>query len=200
MTRIWEDMGLFVGVLAAGVPVLLPAICLLIHNGAKHAASFYTIALGAILVSDTAWYLVGRCGAFEKVRARVLRRTNGEYDGGFARGVIRRRGPLLFASRFVYGTKIAMQVLSGFTRLHFRIYIGISLASAVTWLMLLTILGLLFGSALHKLELGVEGTRMALAGLVAAVLIVNIGSRRIIRARRAAATVRAEDDAKADAS
>ena len=102
---------IFLGMLVAGEVILLPAIYLA-ATGRLDIASVIALSVIATLLSDFVWYYAGR-----KFPASALGRIPGRGTSRVVKGLeklFRRNGvQVLFLSKFVYGTRITAQVLSG---------------------------------------------------------------------------------------
>lgn len=144
---------LFVGLLLAGEVVLLPALYLA-TTGRLDPVAVILVAVVATMLSDLAWFMIGRwspSGAVEKMRQRHSSRVINRLQGLFSRN-----GPrLLFLSKFVYGTRIAAQVLAGALNMRFRTWVAVNFAAVVT----ITL-------AMAGLAWGVVGTAQHLEQLV----------------------------------
>ncbi|MCP1675422.1 membrane protein DedA with SNARE-associated domain [Natronocella acetinitrilica] len=115
---------IFVGMLFAGETVLLPAIFLAV-TGHLDLAAVISLAILATVLSDLAWYGLGR-----KFPATALARIPGRHSNNVVRGLERmfsRKGAqILFLSKFVYGTRTITQVLAGVHDMAFRTYIVVN--------------------------------------------------------------------------
>ncbi|NBB92555.1 MAG: DedA family protein [Gammaproteobacteria bacterium] len=123
-------LALFVGLLLAGEVVLLPALYLA-TTGRLDPLVVLGVAVTATMVSDLAWFLLGRHsprGAVERMRQRHSSRVVNRLQGLFSRN-----GPrLLLLSKFVYGTRIAAQVIAGALNMPFRTWLAVNFAAVVT--------------------------------------------------------------------
>lgn len=112
----------FVGMFLGGEIVLLPAIFLSLQ-GVLNPAVIIIIGLIADLLSDTAWYSAGRFLPFSKVgHFKVVRRGQKIFSllvSLFDRCPFQ----VVFWSKFVYGTRILTQVVSGVKKLPYVKYI-----------------------------------------------------------------------------
>lgn len=112
---------IFVGMIFAGEVVLVPAIYLAV-TGRLDLAAVIALSVVATLLSDIVWYYAGR-----RFPAAALERIPGSKTSRVVVGLeklFRRNGPqVLFLSKFVYGTRITAQVLSGVHDMPFRKYI-----------------------------------------------------------------------------
>lgn len=112
---------IFVGMLIAGEVVLLPAIYLA-ATGRLDPPSVVAVSIAATLVSDIVWYWLGR-----RFPAKALERIPGHRTSKLVAGIERlftTKGPhVLFLSKFVYGTRVAAQVLSGVHDMPVRTYL-----------------------------------------------------------------------------
>ena len=179
-----EALFLLIGILVFGSVVLLPAIHLA-ASGELDPALVVFVALLAIGISDAAWYFAGRAVPVESLRkkprlAGKITRAEGllaRFPGSLAQ--------LLFLSRFLYGSRIAVSLLCGLARVSFRKVFLVNLVSALAWLAMLFALVTLAAPALELLGAGPIGTAAALAGLLIVVAVVKTGSGWLGRRRSA---------------
>lgn len=183
-----QAFSLYIGILVFGLPVLLPAIHLA-AQGSLDPLVLAVVALAAMWTSDAAWYALGRCVPLERLRRqRLLARTVARADALFERfrGA---RTRLLFLSRFLYGSRIAVNLLCGLTRMRFRTVVLVQIASGVLWLgcLFLAVVG---AAATFELFLG-EAPSTALVLGVFLVLAVSLPAGVRVRAQRRARRRRA---------
>ncbi len=130
---------IFVGLLLGGETVLLPALYLGV-TGVLNTTYVVIIMLVCTIISDTFWYAFGH-GALPKVmRISLKGRVQNQVDR--FRGVVQGKElKILFLSKFVYGTRIAAQVLAGLHRVPFGRYFLVNvtavLAIAGTYLLII---------------------------------------------------------------
>lgn len=144
---------LFVGLLLVGEAVLLPALYLA-TTGRLDPFAVIIVAVVATMLSDLVWFLLGRwspAGAVEKMRRRHSGHVVDRLQNLFSRNSSR----LLFLSKFVYGTRIAAQILAGALDMRFRSWAVINFAAVVT----ITL-------AMAALAWGVVGTTQRMEDLV----------------------------------
>ena len=170
-----EALFLLIGILVFGSVVLLPAIHLA-ASGELDPALVVVVALLAIEISDSAWYFAGRAVPIERMRRRP--RLAGKI--GRAEALLARfpgsLAQLLFLSRFLYGSRIAVSLLCGLARLSFRKVFLVNLVSALAWLAMLFALVILAAPALELLGAGPIGTAAALAALLVIIAFLKLGS------------------------
>lgn len=132
---------LFVGLLLAGEVVLLPALYLA-TTGRLDALLVIVVAVIATMLSDLVWFLLGRwspASAVDRIRQRHSSRNVNRLQALFFRN-----GPrLLFLSKFVYGTRIAAQVLAGALNMPLKTWLSVNLAGVVA--VTLALAGLAWG-------------------------------------------------------
>lgn len=131
---------LFIGLLAGGETVLLPAVYAA-FVGIFNIFAVAGIAIAAALLSDSVWYSIGRFLPFGKLNRFSLFKKN---EAAFSKisAVFEQRGlVILFVSKFVYGTRIIVQILSGTFRLPYFRYLAVDAAGTVA------LLGLIFATA-----------------------------------------------------
>jgi membrane protein DedA with SNARE-associated domain len=119
----------FLGMIVGGELVLLPAIYLA-ATGRLNIVYVFVLSTLATLISDVFWYWLGRKFP-QSALARLPGRTTTRVVDGLER-LFARRGPhVLFMSKFVYGTRVAAQVLSGVHDMPFRTYLAANVAGVV---------------------------------------------------------------------
>lgn len=148
----------FIALLFAGESILLPVIFIAV-SGRLDMDKVVAIAVAATVISDSAWYWLGR--AFPR---NVYERFTGKgTEGVIAKleRVFEAKGPqILYLSKFVYGTRIAAQVLSGVHRMSFALYtvvnaLGVVSLTAVLVALAYTVRGTVegFGFVVHAVQL-----------------------------------------------
>lgn len=124
---------IFIGLLVAGELVLLPSIYLA-ATGRLELGYVFSAAVVAMAISDLFWYFLGRAVP----RPRLERFTRGRIGAAMERmeQLFLRRGPqILIGSKFVYGTRTAVQILSGVHKMRLGTYFianGIGVALLVS--------------------------------------------------------------------
>lgn len=121
---------IFVGLLFAGELVLLPAIYLAI-TGRLELAYVIGVAILATMIADFVWYCAGR-----RFPAEALQRLPGRGARTLVRGLERlftqRGAQVLFLSKFIYGTRVAAQVLAGVHAMPLRVYLVANALGVIT--------------------------------------------------------------------
>jgi membrane protein DedA with SNARE-associated domain len=136
---------IFVSLLVGGGIILFPAFYLAVL-GVFTWWHIIGIMVLATLFADSFWYLVGR-GAVPAFmssrfnRAKYLKKVTNSTKG--------RELILLFYSKFVYGTRIAVQVLCGARRVNFAAYLFVNTATVI-------LLGLLYYGTVKFAAAGIE--------------------------------------------
>src|ERR1041384_3475047 len=139
-----EYLLLLGGLILGGETVLLPAMYLALL-GKLNLILVVVVAAVATLLGDSGWYLVGRFAPVHKLDRLPSERWRGRFSR--VAELFRRHGlKVLFCSKFVYGTRIATQVLAGVTRLRYLRYLGVNAASVITWLGVLLLIRLVLRS------------------------------------------------------
>ena len=132
---------LFLGMLVGGEAFLLPAVYLTIHGSLQVSAVFLFSAL-ATLISDSAWYAVGRSFPLANIlswkRFSARRESYTKIYDGFRV----HSQKLLFVSKFVYGTRTIVQILSGSIRMPFWRYSVVNLSGIMSYLASIFLLAL----------------------------------------------------------
>jgi membrane protein DedA with SNARE-associated domain len=137
----YQYIFLFIGVIIGGETVIVPAVYLVLTK-IFNLGFFLSITIVATVISDTAWYLFGRYVPWEKMnRYRAISKRK-ELLSKFGVRFDRRALWYLYISKFVYGTRILAQVLSGLRRIPYWKYILVNTLAILSWITLIFLLGL----------------------------------------------------------
>lgn len=120
---------IFIGLLIGGETVLLPAIYLAI-TGTLSLSYVTAIMLVSTVISDILWYYVG-LGSVPFLSRRTIKPRVQQAVTGLSRVFQRNDAYVLFMSKFIYGTRIAAQVLCGMHKMNFRRYLVVNTAGVL---------------------------------------------------------------------
>jgi membrane protein DedA with SNARE-associated domain len=173
-----QTIFLFLGILIVGSPVLLPSIHLAIE-GELNGGIVAALALTAMWASDSIWYALGRVGRVLQLKrllrfgrvAQALRQVN----------ALRRRVPmarLLFLSRFLYGTRIAANLLCGMVRTPYARVAAVNFASSLLWTALLFGLARSIGSTMELFLAEGQSIQLVVAVFVLAGFVLQFALTR----------------------
>ena len=152
-------VAIFIGMFFFGETVFFPALYLA-FKGTLEVSMVIGLMIAATILADLAWYIIGRYlpkdKAMRMMRPRAQKVAE-KLSGFFAAHRLR----TLYLSKFVYGTRTVVQVLSGIHKTPFLGYMIVnilgtaSLAAAILTLAYLTNSTLeALTSAVHTLEIG----------------------------------------------
>ena len=174
-------LSIFVGMLFAGELVLLPAIYLAV-TGRLDLAAVVASSAAATTLSDLAWYYAGR-----RFPASALRRLVGRRRGRIAlelEKLFKRKGVLiLFLSKFVYGTRIAAQVLCGLHQMPFRTYIVANTLGVLALTATLVLIAYSVVSTTRRLADVLDELELAFLLFIAIVVLGHLVVGRVLRRR-----------------
>ena len=169
-------VALFLGMISAGEIVLVPGVYLgWISNVPLWAILLVTLA--GSFTSDTFWFLMGKYFPKKKVmkyniiqreteRAKVLRPL---YEKHKLR--------VIFYSKFMYGTTLLFQVLSGANHVPYRSYIAMSTLATLVWFLVSTAIGLIITVSIGMVENIIIGIQASLSVM----LLIGVGSYVAVR-------------------
>ncbi len=165
---------LFLGTMVEGDAFLLTA-AFLAHRGYFHLGLVIIIATAANTLADQIYYQLARS------RGREAFSRKAEADPRFARvrAWIERRGAmLLFASRFLWGFRIAIPAACGAAGMDRRTFFFVNLAGGLVWALTFGVLGYTIGNALALLPANLRAVELYIAAalLVVIALVVAIRS------------------------
>ncbi|HEX5054375.1 MAG TPA: VTT domain-containing protein [Planctomycetota bacterium] len=170
-------LGAQVGVPAPAIPLLLAAGALC-GQGLLDLGAVVTLAVVASLLSDTAWYLLGRRHGVRVLA--VLCRISLEPDSCVRRteNLFATRGALsLLLAKFVPGLSTAAPPLAGLTRMPFGRFLALDGLGALLWTATFTLPGYLFSDELERIADGAALTGAWLLGIFAGIVLLVIAVR-----------------------
>src|SRR5437667_10691209 len=148
-------LALFFALLLGGETILLPAVYFALL-GKLELLPVMVVAATATILSDFGWYLAGRLLPAKKIGRLPLLRRRWPQSFAYASDLFKRHGSKpVFVSKFLYGTRIATQVMAGVTRLGYVRYLIANTASVLVWLGLILLLGLAIGKSAESLHAGI---------------------------------------------
>ena len=163
---------IFIGLFIGGESVLLPALYL---GVIEKLNIWYVIGLMlvATALSDTVWYFVGRgltkgfsyISINPKVQSHIDRLST----------VFKERSlHILFFSKFIYGTRIAAQVLCGMYKIHFWRYFMVNFAGIIALAALYTGITYTLNTAISATDYPIFYVRILLVGAIAIVILAQV--------------------------
>ncbi len=111
---------LFIGFFFFGESVFLPALYLALF-GPLNVSIIVGLMISGALLSDVIWYVLGRFIPRERLRTMIGQRLSKGMNS-IEEVFQDNRFKILFVSKFVYGTRTAVQILSGAFRTRFTTY------------------------------------------------------------------------------
>lgn len=172
---------LFVGLLFAGELVLLPAIYLAV-TGRLEFVYVVSVAIAATLASDFAWYSAGR-----RLPAATLQRLPGRGATALVRGLDRlfthNGAQVVFFSKFVYGTRVAAQVLAGVHDMPLRVYLPANALGATSLTLILSGVAWSVAGATRRYVEVEHSVRIAFIAFVALAATAYLAAALVVRRR-----------------
>jgi membrane protein DedA with SNARE-associated domain len=172
---------IFIGLLIAGELVLLPAIYLSV-TGRLHPGYVFAIAVLATATSDLFWYFLGRRLPREHLE-RIGSGRIGRAMAGMERLFLRRGPQILVGSKFVYGSRTAVQVLSGVHRVGLRTYALANSAGVLLLVAALFAIGYTVRGTVGRMGELVDRLGIAFLAFIVLAVLVNLLASRMLRQR-----------------
>ncbi len=173
---------LFIGMFFLGEAVLIPALYLS-AIGELRLWLVYAVSLTATLLSDIMWYLLGRVYHLDRLsRWKIMRR----YQRQILRlhlGMKQYGLRFLFLSKFVYGSRILMQMISGATGLSFIGYVLVNAVAATIWFCFLAGTAYLYREGLQQLVGDYRQAQWFFAGIILFVILTHLCIKKLISSR-----------------
>jgi membrane protein DedA with SNARE-associated domain len=171
---------LFAGMFFFGEAIFVPAV-FLSFEGQIHIAGVIIVSILANIIADFVWYFLGDTVPFEKIltwkqvkgREKTVDRISGLIETyGFK---------ILFVSKFIYGTRILVQIICGMKRLNLWKYLLINAAGTTLYL------GFLYGltAALHAgiSSAAIQEIKLAVMAIIVIVIGINIWIQYKVRTK-----------------
>ena len=175
-----QALVLVVGMMIGGESVLIPAVYLVV-TGFISPLFFIAVALGAGVVSDSAWYGVGRMLPQDRIsRFGFMRRNQPLIDrlnGFFDQHAFR----ILYISKFMYGSRVVTQVLCGARKVHYPRYLLVDLLGLVSWLLTLLAIGFSVEGGVEAIGGGAYALGVGFAVFLAVAVAVQFWLRSFIK-------------------
>lgn len=173
----------FAGMLFGGEGVFLPAIYLALLGKLNF---FYLIpaAISASVVSDAAWYALGRFSSSHKFTHAIFEKRRGALEN--IASFFHNHGlHVLFYSKFVYGTRIIAQIMAGKYRIPFVAYFFVNLLAVTTLILVITGIGIVIETG-HRQVGALTAVSRGVAFIIFVIFVsaLHVGARRIINIRR----------------
>ena len=132
---------LFISLLIGGESVIIPAIYVALTSGQVSLTTLFWATIGSSIISDSAWYGIGRL-----LTASTLNRVSfiqkQEHIWNRIKNVfVRYRGTIVFASKFIYGVRTAVQLGAGITRMPYLKYMSINISGIIIYTGILIMIG-----------------------------------------------------------
>ncbi len=170
---------LFAGIVIGGETVLIPAVYLAVI-GVFNFIPLIIITIIATAVSDSAWYMLGRILAIEKIKTlKMFQRRKELFNKAtvlFDRHGLR----LLFFSKFVYGSRIITQVLCGVSGIGYVRYIIVNTLGIVTWLTAILAVGAAIGGSLDTLRIVAHRGELLFILFFIIVIFLHVWTKKIM--------------------
>jgi phosphatidylglycerol lysyltransferase len=164
---------LFLGTMVEGDAFLLTA-AFLAHRGYFHLGIVIAVATIANTLADQIYYQLARAQGREAFARKA------ETDPRFARvrtWIELRGATLLFASRFLWGFRIAIPAACGAAGMRPRTFLLVNLAGGLLWATVFGVLGYTLGNTLDVLLVNLRHVEWHIAGALLVVVAVFVAVR-----------------------
>ncbi|OGF25062.1 hypothetical protein A2303_05570 [Candidatus Falkowbacteria bacterium RIFOXYB2_FULL_47_14] len=173
-----NDLFLFVLLLVGGETIAMPIVYLVIDSKFGFWRMMILV-LSATAISDSVWYLLGRSIPRERFsRFPFLRKKNIEKLPAWLRTIKPWHIPI---SKFIYGTRIAVQIASGIQRISYPVYLLFDILGIIAWISTLFLVGTVFGRAIGRFELSPLAYQLLLGVPFLAVFLALLWLKRFLK-------------------
>jgi membrane protein DedA with SNARE-associated domain len=169
---------IFIGMFFFGETVFFPALYLA-FRGTLSVSSVIELMIAATILSDLVWYVIGR--SMPKTRAvRLMGHRAARVMEKISEFFMMHRLRVLYLSKFVYGTRTVVQVLSGMYKTPFVPYMIVNMLGVVSIATVILVLAYITNSTLDALTDTVHTLEIGFLVLIAILACVYIFIRRVI--------------------
>lgn len=174
---------IFIALVIGGEVFLIPIIYLGMV-GTLNLWHVVLVAIAATLVADSLWYVLGRAITEERLRRFPLVRRRVELlermSGAFAsKGAM----AVLVLSKFVYGSRIIVQILCGIYRMRYWKYAAVNTVGILAWIGALMLIASVVDTGLAGIKETAYGLQIVFAVFAAAAIVAGILIRRFVTKR-----------------
>lgn len=163
----------FIGLVIGGESVLLPALYLATQK-VLSIEYVWGLSLLATAISDTVWYYIGYKFSLQRLSGIPFFKKHIDTVHILSR-LFRKHGLLLiFISKFVYGTRVASQVLSGSIKISFIKYFFVNMAGVIALNSVFTVLAYTVTTSLSQMEDYVYAFEVGFLILIIFIILTNI--------------------------
>ena len=162
---------LFFGMLFLGETFLLPAVYLSL-DGKISPGMVVLISCVATVVSDVVWYYLAFIVPFHKIRHwRRVEHHQDKFEK-LSQLFDKHNYRILFLSKFVYGTRILVQILCGVKRMNFWKYIAVNIFGVLSYMVFLYFIAVVVNRSIAGEVMG--GFKIAIAVFIVIVIVINL--------------------------
>lgn len=175
---ILAETSLFVGLIVPGDTVVLVAATG-VHNMAEFWLLLGMVLLGS-LIGESLGFLIGRFFG-ERIRASKLGRRLGENNWALADHFVHRRGGLAVGiSRFLPVLHSLVPVVSGMTRMRYRVFITWTVGACAIWAGIYVAVGYIAKASYLQLSANLKWGGAVFVGIILIfVVIVHFAKKRL---------------------
>lgn len=172
-------ISLFIGMIVGGDVVLITAV-FLIFRGELALVPALAVATAGTLVSDMIWYSLGRALPENALVKKIMSR-GGERLSQMSDFFKKHSLKTIFYSKFIYGTRVVVQILSGGNKLPLAPYLAVDFAGTVGYMALILLLGLVVHESIESLEDIVHGTQIAFVIFLIVIILIRTWIKRMAK-------------------
>ena len=169
---------LFIGMFFFHETVLLPAVYLSLENEMSILA-VVVLSIATSLIADLVWYFVAHLLPIEKLKKwHHIKRRQTTFDK-LTLLLNKHQYPIIFASKFIYGTRLLVQIICGLRRTPIFKYFVVNLVGTVIYTAFLY--GTALGINMLPLNLYLRGFIFIALILVINLIVRTIAQKRLFR-------------------
>ncbi|MBX4211046.1 VTT domain-containing protein [Candidatus Parcubacteria bacterium] len=171
---------IFIGMFVLGEAVLIPALYLS-FQGVFDPLNVFFVSISATLLSDAMWYLIGRYLSTKDIsesrliqnRKEVFDKTTRLYDTYGLR--------ILYLSKFIYGTRTIVQIITGYRKIPHRDYVVVNTLGALTYLFSFFLIASLMHASFDEFGALLNEVKIAILFIIIILVSVNIWVQQLAK-------------------
>ncbi|MBX4210939.1 VTT domain-containing protein [Candidatus Parcubacteria bacterium] len=171
---------IFIGMFVLGEAVLIPALYLS-FQGIFDPLNVFFVSITATLLSDAMWYLIGRYLSTKDIRQSSLMQNRQEAFDNTTRLYDTYGLRILYLSKFIYGTRTIVQIITGYRKIPPRDYVVTNTLGALTYLFILFLVAGVMRASFNEFGTLLNEAKIALLFIIIILISVHLWVQQLAK-------------------